>query len=32
MLQGIFQVAAAQPVNYVIEETENLFDINNLVS
>lgn len=31
-VQGVFRVAAAQPVNYVIEETEDLFNIDNLVS
>lgn len=30
-MQGVFQVAAAQPVNYVIEEIEDLFSIDNMV-
>lgn len=30
-LQGVFQVAAAQPVNYVIEEVEDLFELDNMV-
>lgn len=31
MLQGRFTVAAAQPVNYTVEETHDLFDIQNQV-
>ncbi len=29
--QGVFHVSAVQPINYVIEELQGLFDINNKV-
>lgn len=32
VLQGTFQVAASQPVMYAVEETSNLFHIDNKVS
>ena len=32
LLQGTFRVAASQPVMYAVEETSNLFHINNKVS
>ena len=32
VLQGMFQVAASQPVMYAVEETSNLFHIDNKVS
>ena len=31
LVQGVFQVSAAQPVNYVIEEMEDLFNLDNEV-
>ena len=32
LLQGVFQVTASQPVGYCVEETTNIFDLNNTVS